>query len=34
DFPDCEESRAYGSALHHTRVSHPQLHFGNLDILI
>ncbi|GJZ14662.1 reverse transcriptase domain-containing protein [Tanacetum coccineum] len=34
DFPDCEDSRAYGSALHHTRVSHPQLHFGNLDILI
>ncbi|GJS83215.1 reverse transcriptase domain-containing protein [Tanacetum coccineum] len=29
DFPDCEDSRAGSSALHHTRVSHPQLHFGN-----
>ncbi|GJS57486.1 hypothetical protein Tco_0652270, partial [Tanacetum coccineum] len=29
DFPDCEDSRAGSSAIHHKRVSHPQLHFGN-----
>ncbi|GJV15557.1 hypothetical protein Tco_1360880 [Tanacetum coccineum] len=29
DCPDCEDSRARSITLHSTRVSHPQLHFGN-----
>ncbi|GKG39693.1 hypothetical protein Tco_0463838, partial [Tanacetum coccineum] len=30
DCPDCEDSQF----CHSSRVSHPQLHFGNPDILI